>query len=282
MLPQYSMEKLNKPRKILQYFGLYNDRNLYWTYYEPRNFGDWIGPYLFHKITGKKPIHASRKVYLLQKSYMSVGSSLRKFKCRDRFTVWGSGIISTGDVFARPRSISSVRGPYTRKRCQELGYDCPEIFGDPAILMPKFYTPKIDRNKRYKLGIIPHHMQYEDVRAEYEENDDVCIIDVGEHLEDVIDKISSCECTVSASLHGLIVSHTYNVPSGWVEFSRKLMGDGVKYHDYLDSAGTSMNAKPLNLHETKDVSELIGFARDFPIPNLASLQEPLLEACPFR
>jgi hypothetical protein len=57
-------------------------------------------------------------------------------------------------------------------------------------------------------------------------------------LEKVIDKIVSCTFTISSSLHGIVVSHAYNINSLWVRFADTLgkgpvdlKGD-FKFRDY--------------------------------------------------
>ena len=58
-------------------------------------------------------------------------------------------------------SFYAVRGKYTQKRLEELGYKSPEVIGDPALLLPLFIDPA---SQRYQLGIIPHFVHYEEVK----------------------------------------------------------------------------------------------------------------------
>ena len=68
--------------------------------------------------------------------------------------------------------------------------------------------------------------------------DEVLIIDLlTEDIEDTIKLICSCEYTLSSSLHGVIVSHAYNIPSIWCKISDKLHGDNVKFYDYFSTVG---------------------------------------------
>ena len=71
--------------------------------------------------------------------------------------IWGAGLISEdSEPIEIPKKIYAVRGPKTREKLLKSGIDCPEIYGDPALLLPKIYNPKIE--KKYELGVIPHYI----------------------------------------------------------------------------------------------------------------------------
>jgi len=58
---------------------------------------------------------------------------------------------------------------------------------------------------------------------------DVKIIDVTQPIKIVIKDILECEMTISSSLHGIIVSHTYNVKCMWIKLTNKIGGGFFKY-----------------------------------------------------
>ena len=90
-------------------------------------------------------------------------------------------------------------------------------------------------NKKFKLGLIPHHVHYNLVSSKTY-NSDILVIDLTDNIESVIDQILLCNYTISSSLHGIIVSHAYNIPSLWVNFGGiALAGDNVKFADYFSS-----------------------------------------------
>ncbi len=277
---------LERPRRMTraQKFGLANRRNIIWSWYEPRNFGDWIGPYLFWKITGKRPLYCHPK-WIDERytnratSLASAGSILRHIGVRDKVCVWGSGIISINDTFQRPLKIHAVRGPRSMKRIHELGYECPEVFGDPGILLPRVYAPKI--KKRYPLGIIPHFVDFQQIALSLEARQDLLVVDVTRDVETVVRQILSCEVTLSSSLHGLIISHAYGVPCAWIASENGLIGDNFKFLDYLESTGLYgiMTPLKLNLHQSSD--KLITIAHEQPKPHLEPLSESLAFSCPF-
>lgn len=80
---------------------------------------------------------------------MAVGSGI--FHSYADATIWGSGaeyppqnrgkkLLNSKGV--RKLDIRAVRGPLTRDCVLSLGHSCPDVYGDPAILMPYIYTPK--------------------------------------------------------------------------------------------------------------------------------------------
>lgn len=216
--------------KIRDFFNG-NAINVSWD--KGTNFGDALNPILLNKITNKKILWVNRNYY--NRSYlMCIGSILQK--ANSNTLVWGSGFISEDSILnEKPKKICAVRGPKTRNKLISLGIDCPEVYGDPALLMPKFYNPKI--KKKYKLGIIPHYVDQDNEKLDkFKENNEIIIIDIKmkNHLK-FIDLVLSCDKVVSSSLHGVIIADAYNIPSIWIEFSNKVKGNGFKFFDYFES-----------------------------------------------
>jgi pyruvyltransferase len=257
--------------------GRLNGQNLFWSWYEPRNFGDWVTPYLFEKLTGEEAVLCKAKHLLPGASTIfGCGSILRHLVKPDVVIVWGSGIIDSGDTFERPLRTLSVRGPRTRKRMIDLGYDCPELYGDPALMLPTAYRPKAE--KTFELGVIPHFVELGSFKQR-SLPPGWKLIDVTNDLERVVDDIASCHRTVSSSLHGVVVSHAYGVPSAWIAADAALHGDGVKFADYFESAGIN---RPVHPGRWADLwANDLGLI-DFKLPDLTSLQRQLNLSCPFQ
>jgi hypothetical protein len=112
---------------------------------------------------------------------------------------------------------------------QQLGYECPPTYGDPGVLLPLFIPAPVKRSG--KIGIIPHFFEFADYKKS--EWKGAKIINVCRPVEAVASEIASCELTYSSSLHGLIVSHAFGVPSIWMASSRPLEGDDIKFEDYF-------------------------------------------------
>ena len=242
----------------------------------PRNFGDWVGPYLYLKMTGRPAVFYSSRAQKMSNGVFSAGSILRRLKSNDRVSVWGSGIISTKDVVARPRQILAVRGPRTRNHLLKCGYDCPEIFGDPAILLPKFLTFD-EAPKAGGVGVVPHFVETD--RYQASEIGGVNVIDVRRPVEMVCAEIADKELIFSSSLHGIIVAHAFGVPAVWMAPSIEIDGDDTKFHDYFESCGVDAVRVGSLL---KNVDLLVHAPSHATLPDHTALIGPLWNSCPWN
>lgn len=248
------------------------------------NYGDLLGKYLVQKISGKEVVWAHPKKWhfkdYFQPIYVTAGSVLAHVN--NKCIVWGSGIINK-DQIVKPAKFLAVRGPQTRKRLLEQGYQVPEVFGDPGMLLPLYYQPTIE--KKYKLGIIPHYNDFKTIKPLYENEKEVLLIDLMTNdIEATTNLFLQCEHIVSSSLHGLIVAHAYGVPAVWVQFSNKLFGDGIKFKDYFESVQISFYQTELS-EELPSIEELLKRFETYPsLPDAkvtSQLQKGLMEVCPF-
>jgi pyruvyltransferase len=128
--------------------------------------------------------------------------------------------------------VHAVRGPLTKQVLESRGIVCPPIFGDPALLLPRFYTPNILKELGDKIGIIPHYTQITYYRDNLIGRNQFHIIDPTMHWKTVIDNICSCKYIVSSSLHGLICSDAYGKPNIWLNNIKLDEGD-FKFRDYF-------------------------------------------------
>ncbi len=255
-------------------------QNLFWfmrSDYRSTNFGDVMGAYLFEKIMQSKPIFKTPDNACKETVLMTIGSILQY--ARTNSIIWGSGIISSREQFPQPYLVCAVRGKHTFMRFKKLGYKCPEIYGDPSLLLPRYYSPKVE--KKYSLGIIPHYWDYDEIVYRYK-NSDALIINVLEPIETVVSNILSCQKTISSSLHGVIVSHAYGIPSLNVDFSNKLEGDGVKFMDYYSALDITMNWKYDLSGKTLEIKELSSLVESANQPQVSSiLLDQLLKSFPY-
>lgn len=172
--------------------------------------------------------------------------------------VLGSGIIGRTQNLCPTADWKFVRGPITRKRIIECGGNCPEIYGDPALLLPLFCE---ESKKEYDVGIVPHYVDY-NLAVELFPSHNIINLKNRNPLE-VAREISKCRTIISSSLHGIIAANAYGIPAAWVKFSDKLKGDGVKFLDYFQSINCNAELSTVN-----DPKFFIGSLDTTPIINI--------------
>jgi len=246
------------------------------------NFGDDLNYYLVSEITGKHVINSNSVFLSIFKNYMVIGSII-DWKSNRNSIVWGSGVIK-GDSQLKviPKKICAVRGKLTRQYLLERGVSCPEIYGDPALLLPLVYYPTV--KKKYKYGIIPHVVDLECAALKLflsKHPTSSTLISLKDYVDwhDVINQIYECEYIISSSLHGIIISDAYHIPNVWVNFSKKITGGNFKFLDYFSAVNREDNAPVIVADEIKikDINErLLSYKR------IKFDRQKLIEACPFR
>lgn len=171
-------------------------------------------------------------------NYLVIGSTISMLT-NENTIVWGAGVID-GDALlpCKPQKVLAVRGPLTRRYLLNNGVKCPEVYGDPILLVKKIYNPTIPQ--KYRIGVIPHYLDFYDPKfEELKRRDDVLFISMEKYnnWHDIVDQVLSCENIASSSLHGLILAETYNVPNVWIQVSDKVKGGNFKFNDFFESIG---------------------------------------------
>jgi len=229
------------------------------------NLGDILNPIIAEHFGLKEVRRISKRNCKRFEHYFMIGSILQR--CTDKSIIWGSGLISEeAKCQQAPKNILAVRGPLTRKKLIEQGIACPEIFGDPALLLPEIY-PSPDKIKKYKLGIIPHFNDKNDawLRLEFLNQSDIKIIDIqNKHPLKVVDEMLSCEYIISSSLHGIIIADAYKIPSVWIEFEKPFEDGHFKFQDYFYSVGRSVEG-PVKINEFNSLNDIINVFEPYTI-----------------
>lgn len=249
-----------------------------WTH---NNLGDDLNIPLIEELTGKKIF--LKKDVGVKRHLLCIGSIIESYTSADSI-IWGSGaMFGTDPITHKPAKVYAVRGLLTKNYLESQGVKCPDIFGDPAILMPLVYLPK--STKKYKLGIIPHIIEQEHpliINLKSRELCDVCIIDFKNYSDwhSVIDLICSCERILSSSLHGLIISNAYGIPNKWMKLSDKILGGYFKFLDYFSAISNTVE-EPVDLSEKTSIpiEELLDYS--YKTYNIKKNVHDLIESCPF-
>lgn len=256
-----------------------------WYGINHRNWGDDLNYYLMSRISNR-PIVVYNGFWLARKlkkkNYLCIGTLLDAVNYSNPQTVvWGSGVSGQERSFVPPLEFYSVRGYKTLEFLGKHGIECPNSLGDPALLLPRYYTP-FSQRKKYKLGIIPHviDLDFDVINKIRETQTDILIIDLAhyEKWTDVIDNICSCEIIASSSLHGLIVSDAYNVPNCWITLSGKISGGLFKFYDYFSSVKRE-ESEPIKIGKISDLAQVykqVSLWKSIEIDT-----DEILKCCPF-
>lgn len=243
---------------------------------ENGNWGDALNHVLCNHISGKEVNKIFTRTEDSIFRYYCVGSILEHVRA-ENFEVWGSGLISEGGrLKVKPNKIHAVRGPLTRKILLKQGYDCPEVYGDPALLYPMFYQPNV--KKKYAYGIIPHNMDKDNLWLnQFKDNPNVKIIDILDSTATrFVDEVNECHTILSSSLHGIICGDSYGIPSYWVELSNKVIGKGFKFRDYYLSVGRPI-VDPIRPKVGDKIKNM-----NFEKYSISINLDKLLDSCPFK
>ena len=85
------------------------------------------------------------------------------------------------------------------KKLLQQCIQCPEVYGDPALLYPRFYNPSIQ--KKYKYGIVPHYVDWDNEIIEKfknREDEGIKVINIlNENVNQFVDEVLECEIILS-------------------------------------------------------------------------------------
>ena len=233
-----------------------------------QNLGDYLALPIYEYMLDRFGLDKDKKVKETKHLY-TIGS-LILLGYQDA-TIWGSGILQSepkGFVWKRSRyrklDVRCVRGPETKRRLEENGYDVAACkFGDPGVLMPLIYKPR-EYDKKSDYSVILHMSRKDD---SIENQIDVLTND----WKDTIDRIYNSKLVISSSLHGCILAEAYGIPAILLD---NVEGDDMfKYNDYYYSTGR------YEYPVCRTVEE--GLSMPVPaVPDLTQLQNNLIESFP--
>lgn len=223
-------------------------------FFDHPNFGDQLSKFIFakllnlsnnltkYKITYNKPNKS--------KNIIMIGSYIQT--APNNCIIFGSGIrtnppIEKNSHLYRDLNVCAIRGPLSKAFLEDKNIKVPDVFGDPALLLPLFYKPTINFEHSNKICVIPHFTNY----SKYKNinSSTYLLTNPSDNWQNVINNICSCKYVISSSLHGLICSDAYNKPNIWLDEYPLNEGD-FKFKDYFLSQ--SRNYIKINKLESFD------------------------------
>lgn len=244
------------------------------------NWGDDASAWLVQLINPKAKVIQRKYSWFPNKkeNFLCIGSIITWMTNKNSI-IWGSGVVYPNqEIKEHPKRVLAVRGPLSRDYLIKHGVDCPEVYGDPALLFPSFYQPHSIK-KKYSVGIVPHFRDKNNpVLREIRKKEDILIIDVQniKPFNKFIDDICSCQVILSSSLHGIIISDAYGIPNLWIEFPG---GEKKRFafEDYFMSVGREI-IKP----QVFDISSIGILSQNACISEMNIDLSKLLNNCPFN
>lgn len=246
---------------------------IYWK--KRVNLGDALAPVIFDWMLAKKNIpddFTTDKTYALA----TVGSivDLGRFDS----VIWGSGlqsfesVINTSKAHYKKLDIRAVRGPFTRQVLLDCGYSCPEIYGDPGILMPMIYNPQ-KLKKRNKIILINHYSIEESHVKNYGEQMELLDIQTADY-KSFIDILCTAQKVISSSLHGIILAEAYGIPAVFL-LQNPQNKEILKYYDWYFSTNRFSVSVALSIEEALAIEPM-------KLPeNLELMRDGLIKAFPY-
>jgi hypothetical protein len=182
-----------------------------------------------------------------------------------------------------PKRILAVRGKRTRAELvNHLGWDVPEVYGDPALLMDRLYTPPATTSVTAAYSICPHYVHMKDIAGSADRLGDAHLIDVERDAETVVAEIAHSQAVISTSLHGLIVAQAYGVPWVWLRIDdKRLAGDTFKFEDFFTTLAREAVASATVTREELRSTDFATIAKSARVPRSKFDAKALVDAFPY-
>ena len=218
------------------------------------NFGDLIGPIIVKKILSEK----NKKAKFIHKTnkLLTVGSIMHFAKENDH--IWGTGINGKVKNYFdfNNLNIYSVRGPLTRDILLSRGFEVPEIYGDPGLLLGHYFPQYLNLEKKRKYLIIPNLNDKEF----YKNNLGIKVSQPTANLNKIILDIAQSEIIISSSLHGIVLADAFGIDSIILKSKHE---DLFKYKDYLLGTGRNEFSFVENIEDALESNPIAKLKMDF-------------------
>ncbi len=195
------------------------------------NLGDSLSAVVVAALSGRavKHVHFDADTTKMV-AIGSIGHAIR----HGTAVVWGAGVSIRAGILPRnirctSYDIHAVRGPISAQHYRDFGLKVPDVYGDPAWILPSIVDEPVEQE--YELGIIPH---IHDVASPHPKSppkpdslrwfvgardaSSIAVINTWHHptwsgLLAKLRLIRSCKRIVSQSFHGLVIAEAYGIPA---------------------------------------------------------------------
>lgn len=193
------------------------------------NFGDRLADIVSRQMLSLRGFSLDDEVNK-QERLLSIGSVLHFSRTGDH--VWGSGWngkIPDKEFKAKGLNVHAVRGPLTAEFLRKRGISVPDVYGDPALLIPHIFQNRFIRSVEQEYVFVPNL-------------NDLAIVEGQANIVSplwgwniAIANILKAKLVLASSLHGLIIAEAFGVPARYVRLSQT--EELFKYKDYYFGSG---------------------------------------------
>ncbi len=194
-----------------------------------QNFGDHLSRVVVSQLLAQREILLDETV-AARRRLLAIGSILHFARNHD--VVWGSGVngkVDENNHKFEKLDVRAVRGPLTRNYLMQRGIAVPEVYGDPALLLPTLFPTRFRKSPRRECAFVPN---LHDLSKTVNECD---VISPLLPWNKVIEAILESEFIIASSLHGLIVAEAFGIPACYLRLSETEAM--FKYEDYYQGTG---------------------------------------------
>jgi len=193
------------------------------------NFGDRLADIISRQMLAMQSLSLDDEV-IRQERLFSIGSVLHFTKTGDH--IWGTGWngkIPEKEFKARSLKVHAVRGPLTAEFLRSRNIDVPDVYGDPALLIPHIFKNRFKPNPEKDYVFVPNLHDLPLV------SDLPNVVSPLWGWNKVVDAILNAKLVLASSLHGLIVAEAFGIPARYVRLTQT--EDLFKYKDYYFGSG---------------------------------------------
>jgi pyruvyltransferase len=193
------------------------------------NFGDRLADIVTRQMLSRRG-HSLDDQVEKQARLLAIGSVLQYSYNGDH--VWGTGWNGKlpSEMFtAKHLNVHAVRGPLTAEFLRQRGIHVPDVFGDPALLIPHIFNDRFQVRPETEYVFVPNLH-------------DLTLVDGQENIVSplwgwnrAIENILKAKLVLASSLHGLIIAEAFGIPARYVRLSQS--EDLFKYKDYYFGSG---------------------------------------------
>jgi pyruvyltransferase len=151
----------------------------------------------------------------------------------DGDVVWGTGVngkIPADRHVFNGLDVRAVRGPLTAEFLMKRGIEVPEVYGDPALLLPLLFPNRFSRGSVRPILFVPNLHDIAEAPGL-----GVPWISPLRGWNAIVNQILKSDLVLASSLHGVILAEAFGIPARHVRLSDT--EPPFKYDDYAQGTG---------------------------------------------